>query len=132
MSSQLRQTAWKQTIAEADDWAPFTHPTPDGGEATFGEISWIRQGGSGDGTLLVCLWRQATPATSPPYDFFAGDETGHLLEGRVTVELVESGERIELAAGDVYSFSKGTLSRWIVHEPVTKVAVIAHSDPLAP
>jgi uncharacterized cupin superfamily protein len=79
-----------------------------------------------DGTLLVCLWRQATPATSPPYDFFAGDETGHLLEGRVTVELVESGERIELAAGDVYSFFKGTLSRWIVHEPVTKVAVIAH------
>jgi uncharacterized cupin superfamily protein len=75
-----RCRAWPRAYVRARSVAP------DGGEATFGEISW----------------------------------------------LVESGERIELAAGDVYSFSKGTLSRWIVHEPVTKVAVIAHSDPLAP
>ena len=132
MPSQLEQHAWKCTVADVDDWAPFTHPTPDGGEATFGEISWIRQGGTGGGTLLVCLWRQTTPATSPLYDFVAGDESGHILEGRVTVELVETGEQVELAAGDVYSFAKGTLSRWTVHEPVLKVAVIAHSDPLAP
>lgn len=121
---------WKVNTEQASGWAPFTHPTPDGGQATFGEISWIRQSGSGTGTYLVCLWRVRGPARSPVYDFFAGDETGHVLEGRATVELLESGERVELGPGDVYSFSKGTASRWTIHEDFRKVAVIAHSDPL--
>jgi uncharacterized cupin superfamily protein len=32
---------------------------------------------------------------------------------------------VELQAGDLYSFKKGTLTRWTIHEPFQKFVVVA-------
>lgn len=113
---------------DAGEWAPFSHPTPDGGTATFGEIRWARQQGSDGSTLLVAFWRSEA-GTSPLYDFFAGDESGYVIRGSATVTLVDAGQEVELRAGDAYSFDKGTLSRWTVHESFVKFLVIAALAP---
>jgi uncharacterized cupin superfamily protein len=39
--------------------------------------------------------------------------------------LIDSGTSVELKAGDLYSFKKGTLSRWTIHEPFEKFVVVA-------
>lgn len=67
------------------------------------------------------------PATSPLYDAPLGDEAGYVIRGTATVELLDSGESIELRPGDLYSFTKGTLMRWTIHEPFEKFVVVADS-----
>lgn len=57
---------------------------------------------------------------------FAGDETVHILEGRATVELNDS-EPVELSAGVIASFRKGTSSRWTVHSRMREFAVLTDS-----
>jgi len=115
---------------ETEDYVPFTHEVPDGGMATFGEMHWIRQQGSGEHTLLVALWRLREPGRSPIYTFGAGDESFVVLEGEVTIELLDTGEKVDLKPGDIASFSKGTRSIWNFHSPFKKFLVIAHSEPL--
>jgi uncharacterized cupin superfamily protein len=53
-----------------------------------------------------------------------GDETLHVLEGRVTIE-VDGLEPVELAAGDVVSFPKGLASTWEIHEPFKEFFVLS-------
>src|SRR6185312_9456855 len=73
--------------------------------------------------LDVGLWRSA-PAT---YDYlFESDEAFHVIEGATTIELPDTGERIELRAGDVAYFSAGTRSVWTITEPFKKFVVIAN------
>jgi hypothetical protein len=50
--------------------------------------------------------RRATTTSS------AGTNPFYVIQGSVTIELAETGERIELKAGDVASFPKGTRSTW--------------------
>lgn len=71
----------------------------------------------------------AAVVTVDPCSFsyvFAGDETLHILEGRATVELHES-ESVELSAGVIASFRKGTRSRWTVHSCLREFAVLTDS-----
>ena len=88
-----------------------------------GESHQIRPtGGSGD-KLDTSLWR-SDPGT---YDYlFAGDEAFHVVEGTATVELPDTGERIELRQGDVAYFRAGTRSVWTITEPFKKFVVIAN------
>ena len=73
--------------------------------------------------LDACLWR-SDPAT---YDYlFEGDEAFHVIEGEATVELPDTGERIELKVGDVAYFSAGTRSVWTITQPFKKFTVIAN------
>lgn len=73
--------------------------------------------------LDACLWR-SDPAT---YDYlFEGDEAFHVVEGEATVELPDTGERIELRTGDVAYFSAGTRSVWTITQPFKKFTVIAN------
>jgi uncharacterized cupin superfamily protein len=89
--------------------------------AQVGEMHQIEPGGSAD-KLDVCLWR-SDPAT---YDYlFEGDEAFHVVQGAATVELPDSGETIELRAGDVAYFSGGTRSVWTITQPFKKFTVIA-------
>jgi hypothetical protein len=44
----------------------------------------------------------------------------------VSIELVETGERVELKAGDIASFPNGTRSVWTFSEPFKKFTVISN------
>jgi uncharacterized cupin superfamily protein len=88
-----------------------------------GEAHELRNEGSHGNQHQACLWRTDAPAR---YEyFFDGDESFYVLEGSVTIELVERGERVELKAGDIASFPKGTRSVWTFSEPFKKFTVIS-------
>lgn len=90
--------------------------------AQVGESHGLEPDGSGANALDVSLWRSG-PAT---YDYpFAADEAFYVAEGAATVELPDTGERIELRAGDVAYFRAGTRSTWTITEPFRKFVVIA-------
>jgi uncharacterized cupin superfamily protein len=61
---------------------------------------------------------------SPLYDIPLGDESGYVIRGSATIELLDTGETLELAAGDLYTFRKNTLTRWTIHEPFLKFVVV--------
>lgn len=110
------------------DFVPFEHPKAGGepGTDSFGEIAVVRETSSGGGLFVTAFWR-TEPAESPLYDAPLGDESGYVIRGSATVHLVETGQEVELRAGDLYSFSKGTLMRWSVHEPFEKFVVVVDS-----
>jgi uncharacterized cupin superfamily protein len=91
-------------------------------EAQVGEFHQIEPTGGSANKLDVCLWR-SDPAT---YDYlFEGDEAFHVVEGAANVELPDTGEKIELRAGDVAYFSAGTRSIWTITQRFKKFTVIA-------
>lgn len=109
--------AYALSVVTAEEWEPFVV----GGEA-IGEVHWIRTEGAEGATLNVGLWR--SDPRSFPYPFNA-DETIHVLEGELVIDLVESGEKVVLQPGDVASFTKGTKSTWTVTSPFKKLFVIS-------
>jgi len=87
----------------------------------FGDVHWLRIGSGGDGVLYAGLWKHG------PADFlyvFPGDETFHVLEGEVTID-VEGGESVALRPGDIASYSKGQSSTWHITQPFKKFFVIS-------
>lgn len=104
--------------ADAEDYEPLMI---DGEQ--IGEEHCLRSTGSQGNAHEACLWRTDAPAR---YDYlFPGDESFCVLEGSVTIELVETGERVELKAGEIASFDKGTRSVWTFSEPFKKFTVIS-------
>ncbi len=99
-----------------DEYEPFLNE----GEA-FGDVHWLRVGSGGDGVLYTGLWTH-DPADLPYV--FPGDETFHVLEGEVTID-VEGGDSVTLKAGDIASFSKGQSSTWHITQPFKKFFVIS-------
>ena len=88
-----------------------------------GEFHQIEPAGGSRAKLDVCLWR-SEPAT---YEYlFEHDEAFHILDGAVTIELPDTGERIALKAGDVAYFGAGTRSIWTITQPFKKFTVIAN------
>lgn len=110
---------------EDQEYVPFVYPEAGGtgGTSEFGEIAVLRQGGYDETLLVVAYWR-VQPAVSPLYDVPLGDESGYVIEGSADIELVDSGEVVHLEAGQLYSFKKGTLTRWSILEPFTKFVVV--------
>jgi uncharacterized cupin superfamily protein len=109
---------------EEVEYVPFDYPAPGGTETSrFGEIAVSRETSHNGNLLVVAFWK-ARPATSPLYDFPLGDESGFVIEGSATIELLDSGETVELHPGDLYTFRKNTLSRWTIHQPFTKFVVV--------
>lgn len=101
---------------DADEFEPFVVE----GVPT-GEIRWLRAGGgSASEELEVGIWRSGPARYEYP---FAVDETFHVVEGSVKIELPDSGETIELKAGDIAYFRKGTHSTWTVTEPFRKFVI---------
>lgn len=94
----------------------------DGSEV--GEEHVLRSGGSHGNEHEAALWRTDAPAR---YEYlFSGDESFYVVEGSVTIELMPTGERVELEAGDIASFPKGTRSVWTFTEPFKKFTVISN------
>ena len=54
---------------------------------------------------------------------FKGDETIHVLEGEVSIT-VDDERTIDLKAGDVASFEKGTRSTWVVTKRLREFFVL--------
>jgi hypothetical protein len=52
------------------------------------------------------------------------DEVSVVLEGRGTVEDLDTGVTVDLAAGTVLRLAAGTRTRWAVTAPIRKVYVI--------
>lgn len=113
-----------------EGWVPFDYLEPETGPQTYGEVLLFRAGGSGDGTLLVGLWRVTEPSTSPMYSSQIGDETFLVLDGEMTVEVLDTGEKLEFGPGDVGSWSKGTRTVWTIRSPFKKFFVVAHEQPM--
>jgi uncharacterized cupin superfamily protein len=89
-----------------------------------GETHTLVSEGSHGNEHDASLWRTDAPAR---YDyFFAGDESFYVLEGSVSIEVVDTGERLELGPGDIASFAKGTHSIWTFNEPFKKFTVISN------
>ena len=63
------------------------------------------------------------PATFPLT--WPGDETIIVLEGEVRIELVDTGEVVELKEGDIASFPKGARSVWTVKSPFKEFFVLS-------
>jgi uncharacterized protein len=105
--------------AEAIDYQPMLI---DG--VQVGEEHLLQGRGSHGNEHEASLWRTDAPAR---YEYlFAGDESFYVLEGSVSIDLVETGERVELKAGDIASFPKGTSSIWTFSEPFKKFTVISN------
>lgn len=108
-----------RSIADSDDYVPYELETISGEPS--GAVHWLRDQSGGDGVLFAGMFR-ADPSTFA-YEF-AGDETFHLIDGEIEVQL-ESGEQVALSAGDIASFPKGTKSTWTVNTPMRKFFVIS-------
>ena len=86
-----------------------------------GEFRGLEPKGASANELDVCVWR-SDPAT---YDYlFKKDEAFHVVAGAATIELPDTGESIELRAGDVAYFSAGTRSVWTITQPFKKFVVM--------
>jgi uncharacterized cupin superfamily protein len=86
-----------------------------------GEFHGLEPEGATVNELNVGLWR-SDPAT---YDyFFESDEAFHVVEGTATIELPDTGERIEVKVGDVAYFRAGTRSVWTITQPFKKFVVM--------
>jgi uncharacterized cupin superfamily protein len=86
-----------------------------------GEFRGLEPKGASANELDVCVWR-SDPAT---YDYvFEKDEAFHVVAGAVTIDLPDTGERIELRVGDIAYFSGGTRSVWTITQPFKKFVVM--------
>ena len=92
--------------------------------AQVGEEHVLRSEGSQGNEHEAGLWRTDAPAR---YEYvFPGDESFYVLDGSVAIDLEATGERVELKAGDIASFPKGTESVWTFSEPFKKFTVISN------
>lgn len=130
MGPQELLTFHRGRLDTDENWTAFEYVEPETGPQSFGEVTLFRAGGSGTGTLLVGLWRVNEPSTSPMYTSQLGDETFLVLEGEMTVEILDTGEKLEFGPGDVGSWSKGTRTVWTIRSPFKKFFVVAHEQPM--
>ena len=82
-----------------------------------------------DGGYYAGFWRVPAGEVPGPFDYESElDETIHVLEGALTIE-VDGGPTLELRAGDLASFEKGTKTRWTLREvPFREVFVLSWND----
>ncbi len=84
-------------------------------------VHWLQTEGSTDATLMSGIF------TCQPSRFryvFETDETIHVIEGRAKVTL-DSGEAVELSAGDIASFPRGAHAIWEISEPLREFFVLS-------
>jgi uncharacterized cupin superfamily protein len=99
-------------------WEPCV--TSDG--RTIGDAEWLRRRTDPGWSHTAMLWR-CEPMT---FDYtFAGDESFLIVSGAVRIDLQDSGDTVDLEAGDVASFPKGTRSVWTVVKPLVKFTVVS-------
>jgi uncharacterized cupin superfamily protein len=114
----IRERPYVTDRADSTDYEPMMIEG-----VQVGEAHWLRTEGSHGNPHEACLWRTDAPAR---YEYlFDGDESFQVLEGSASIELLDTGERVELKAGDIASFDNGTRSVWTFTEPFKKFTVIS-------
>lgn len=113
------QSVIHKSTTSASDYEPFPLEAVEGEPA--GQVHWLRVSGEGEPMLYAGVFA-GQPSTFT-YTF-SGNETFHVLEGEVRIEL-ESGDAVELRPGDLVSFPRGARSTWIAHTPFKKFFVIS-------
>jgi len=108
--------------ADAIEYQP-TDPSEFIDGVQVGEEHVLRSEGSHGNEHEAYLWRTGAPARCEY--LFPGDESFCVLQGSVTIDL-GTGEHIELKAGDIASFPKGTHSVWTFSEPFKKFGVTSN------
>ncbi len=108
-----------QTRVDADDWEPMELPT-----GTVGEVHSLRSD-DGERPYEAGLWR-VTGALPAPFAYdFGENETIHVLEGAVVIE-VDAGPVLELGPGDIASFAAGSRAVWrITRTPFKELFVLS-------
>jgi uncharacterized cupin superfamily protein len=108
----------RRTAIGRERWEPCI--TSDG--RTIGEAEWLRRRTEPGASHTAMVWR-CDPMT---FEYgFPGDESFVVLSGAVRIELTDDGETVELHAGDIASFPKGTRSVWTVLERIEKFTVVS-------
>jgi uncharacterized cupin superfamily protein len=79
---------------------------------------------SPDGLRVRGIW-QITPGVATDIE---GDEMFVVVSGRASVELLASGEVMELAPGTVGVLAAGAPTRWTVHETLRKAYQIDYLE----
>jgi uncharacterized cupin superfamily protein len=89
-----------------------------------GTVQWVRRPGDGGRAELAAGYWFISPEQTPGAMEVTGhaDETIHILQGRVTVE-VPGGPSLDLRAGSSASINKGITALWTVHEPTIEFFV---------
>lgn len=89
-----------------------------------GTVQWIRRPGEGDRAELAAGYWFISPEQAPGAMEVTGhaDETIHILEGHVTVEIT-GGATLDLRAGASASINRGVTALWTVHEPTIEFFV---------
>jgi hypothetical protein len=108
------------SIDNPSEFEPFPLPEVSEGEPDA-QVHWLRKEGTDGTTLMVGVF------TANPSRFgyaFETDETIHILDGRVRIEL-DSGDVVELQPGDIASFPKGEHATWEILEPFREFFVLS-------
>ncbi|GAB3616730.1 hypothetical protein GCM10027416_12870 [Okibacterium endophyticum] len=90
----------------------------------LGRVQWLRRFGDGGRDNIGAGYWVVSPDEAPePFDLVGeADETIHIVEGRITIE-VEGGVTHDLTPGMSASLNRGTATRWTIHEPVVEFFV---------
>jgi uncharacterized cupin superfamily protein len=80
-----------------------------------GRVVWLRRDEQAGRTLWAGIWEVGPDDLTPgSLHESAHDETFHILEGRIRLEI--DGEVNEFGAGSIVSLRKGTKARWTILE----------------
>src|SRR5438874_2674764 len=105
-----------QSSAQLEDWGPVAQPIGDVVSKLRGVTATDTKGGEPDVGIWECTpgkWhRQIKKA-----------EFTHILAGRCTF-IAESGQRVEIAAGDSLYFPANSMGVWDIQETVRKVYIL--------
>lgn len=105
-----------QASAQLEDWGPVSQPVGDVISKLRGVTSTDTKSGEPDVGIWECSpgkWHRQIKTA----------EFCHFLSGRCTFTS-ESGQKIEIAAGDAVYFPANSLGVWDVHETVRKVYIL--------
>jgi uncharacterized cupin superfamily protein len=84
-------------------------------------VHWLRTSGSGDATLLAGIF-EAQPSRFRYA--FETDETIHIIEGQVRIEL-DDGACVTLGPGGIASFPRGARATWEITQPLREFFVLS-------
>ena len=104
------------SAVSAQSWEPLVE---DGRE--MGQVHWSVQA---EGPPVVRLWRVGTEEGAELLSRVTGSDTFRVIEGEAELETPD-GDRIELIAGGIYSFTDGFTATWRTRSPLLKFFVVA-------
>lgn len=114
---------FRTPLSTIEDWEPNARPGPDGQLHVVGERRTMATYGEPADPTTIGLFR-CGPAVGSEFTFPAGDATGYVIQGKASVRLLDEGTTLELQAGDLFQFKKGTRTQWTYHDMFIKFETV--------